>query len=663
MRLTRLLLTAATAGSLVILALVANAAAHRVATRPAPRNQQSAPIPTLPTPPSTPSTPTPTTPTTRDPKAQSDPSLRLHLAFGKGKVRGNQATDALGATSFTIHGKPEELVIGPGRGYQFRGATDWLELADDVAHAPFLPAADFSASAWVNLAATTEYGGILGAIQDNGDAESGWCLGYTHDAFTFALATKGADDGDGKLTYLKAKTTLIPGRWYFVAATYDGKTMRLFVNGQLDAESAQQNGPILYPAKGPVAACAYKDDNEFFPMQGTFFEIKLHHRALSSQEIADEHAAGARLSSYQPPVDTSQRFLAKPYLQWATTDGITIMWETALPGRGFVEFGESLPYSSKTPLGSLGTMHEIRISGLKLHTPYFYRTTTIADDGSSLVSDPLTFQTNVAPEAPFAFAIIGDTQRNKPVIEKLQAFSYSLRPNFQIHLGDVVDTGPDKNEWIDELLPASWPLMSRVCLFPSIGNHEKDHSHYYQYFSLPDPECWYTYTYGNGQFFVLDSNKPVDPDSPQGLWLQDQLAKSSATWKFVYHHHPVYSSDENDYGDTYKEKSTFGAPRHRALAPIYERHNVDIVFNGHIHSYERTWPIRGGKVDPSGVRYIIAGGGGGGLESSGPSRAWFTQRVYRGHHVAHVMIHGKSLHLQAFDLEGRLFDTMDLHKP
>ncbi len=590
-----------------------------------------------------------------------DPSLKLHLAFGKGKVRGGKAFDALG-NAFTILGKPEELVIGPGRGYHFRGATDYLLLAETLKNATFLPDAEFSASAWVNIAATTEYGGILGGIQDNGDAERGWCLGYTKDAFTFALATKGADDGDGKLTYLKGKTPLVTGRWYYIAATYDGQTMRLFVNGQLDAESAEQRGPILYPDAAPVVACAYKDNDEFFPMNGTFFEIKLHHRTLAPQEIADEHAAGARLSSYNPPVDTTQRFVVKPYLQWATTDGMTIMWETAFPGRSFVEFGESLPYASKTELASLGTMHEIRITGLKPHTPYFYRTTTVADDGSTIVSDPLTFQTNVLPDMPYAFAIIGDTQKNKPVIEKLQAFAFSLRPNFEIHLGDVVDTGPDKNEWVDELLPASWPLMSRVCLFPSIGNHEKDHSHYYQYFSMPDPECYYTYTYGNAQFFVIDSNKDVDPASPQGQWLERELAASKAAWKFAYHHHPVYSSDENDYGDTYKEPSTFGAPKHRILAATYEKHNVDIVFAGHIHSYERSWPIKAGKINDTGVRYIVAGGGGGGLESTGPSRAWFSQRVYRGHHIAQIMIHGKTLQLQTFDLEGRLIDTMDLKK-
>ncbi len=63
------------------------------------------------------------------------------------------------------------------------------------------------------------------------------------------------------------------------------------------------------------------------------------------------------------------------------------------------------------------------------------------------------------------------------------------------------------------------------------------------------------------------------------------------------------------------------------------------------------------------MRYITSGGGGGGLESAAPSRTWFAQRVYRGHHVSYAMVHGKTLQFQVFDLEGRLIDTFEYRKP
>lgn len=606
------------------------------------------------------------------PTPKVDPDLLLHIGIAAGKVKGANFTDATGKVAGKIVGNPMKSALGPGQGMRFNGSTDWLLVAENgLTTGAGLPTRDFTVSAWVAIHQATEYGSIIGCAQDNGDAETGWILGYTKDAFTFALSSAGVtDDQDGRLTYVKAKAPMALNTWYHVAATYDGRAMKLYVNGQLEGESRVQSGDIRYPTAAPYTIGCYKDDDEQFPMNGTLLEIRVLGRALTPAQIVEEFTPGVRLTNWQPELEKDQRFVVKPYLQAATTDGMTIMWETSRPGLGWVEYGERLPYSQKSAMPTKpGTMHEVRLTGLTAQTNYFYRVHTIDEDGKDLVGDELTFQTAVRPDSPYAFVVIGDTQKNKPVIEKLQAFAYTLRPNFEIHLGDVVDKGADKSEWTSELLEASWPLMSRVCMFPSIGNHEENHSLYYQYFSLPDPEFMYTYTYGNAQFFVLDTNKPVDTSSEQYAWLERELAKSKATWKFVYHHHPVVSSDENDYGDLYKTTSQFGDTKLKDLAPLFEKYGVDIDFNGHIHSYERTWPIvwRGpgeeSRVDlVKGVRYITSGGGGGGLESAGPSRAWFDQRVFRGHHICYLAIHDRTLQFQMFDLEGRLFDQMEIRK-
>ena len=113
-----------------------------------------------------------------------------------------------------------------------------------------------------------EWGGILGVIQDNGGAEKGWVLGYNEHHFTFALASDGADDGDGLMTYLAGKTRYDEGRFYHVCATYDGAVMRLYVNGKLDGESKAQSGTILYPDHAPLVLGGYVDDDEDHKFHG-----------------------------------------------------------------------------------------------------------------------------------------------------------------------------------------------------------------------------------------------------------------------------------------------------------------------------------------------------------------------------------------------------------
>ena len=96
---------------------------------------------------------------------------------------------------------------------------------------------------------------------------------------------------------------------------------------------------------------------------------------------------------------------------------------------------------------------------------------------------------------------------------------------------------------------------------------------------------------------------------------------------------------------------------------LYEKHNVDLVFNGHIHVYERTWPIRAGKVDTKkGVLYITSGGGGGALESFSPVPTWFKAQNRSVYHFCYVSIHGGRLGLKAFDEKGNLFDSFELNK-
>ena len=85
-----------------------------------------------------------------------------------------------------------------------------------------------------------------------------------------------------------------------------------------------------------------------------------------------------------------------------------------------------------------------------------------------------------------------------------------------------------------------------------------------------------------------------------------------------------------------------------------------MVFFGHLHSYERTWPIKNGRVNRNGVVYVQTGGAGGNTEEASPTRNWFTGRVYSGYHYVLVHVEGDKLELVAVDTEGHQRDHFEL---
>jgi Icc-related predicted phosphoesterase len=312
-------------------------------------------------------------------------------------------------------------------------------------------------------------------------------------------------------------------------------------------------------------------------------------------------------------------------------------------------------------------IHKAELKDLESGTPYFYNIKAIAHDGTTMESGVLTFTTAVDESASYSFAVIGDTEARPHVNDRIAKMVWEERPNFIVIVGDLTDGGvkDHKFEWNYEYFQGVGQLSSRVPVFPTPGNGEDDLYWYNKYHSLPDNEGFYSFKFGNAEFFMLNSNKAEEfgPGQKQYVWLEDKLKTSTAKWKFVAHHHAPYSADDDDYGDSWKGPNDMGDLAIRKIVPLYEKYKVDMVFFGHLHTYQRTLAIRDGKVNNNnGVIYVQGGGGGGNLEDFAPSRAWFSAKTYRGHHYFTITVHEGNLNLKMYDTEGRLKDYLDLKK-
>lgn len=609
--------------------------------------------------------------------AHDGPDPRCCWLFEESRVS-EKKLKSIAGPDLSCDGQPLIEKVVKGTCLRLDGLSNAWKVADDWdSTRKVLPEDALTVSAWVSLDETLPYGGIISAFQDNGDAETGWVLGFNQNHFTFGLSTVGADDGDGRMTYLSGTSIIRKGKWYHVCGVYDGQAMQLWVDGNLESESLDQKGKILYPQKAKLVLGAYSDVNEHFVMSGRLSQVFVYDLAAKPAWIAHDFEHQKEWSELPPVLDPARgfEFLVKPYLQYATTDSIRVVCEVNKPAEVKVRYGETASFGQEVACTSPDRLiHTAELRGLNPETGYYYQV-VVKEEGydREIATGYASFQTASLPETPFAFAVIADTQGNPKVNGRLAQHAWALRPNFTIIPGDLVDDGLKKNQWVQEFFASMNPLFSRVPFYPVLGNHERNADHYYRYMELPPPEYYYSFEYGNAKFFMIDSNKKVDPASEQYQWLEKELieldrkrqsGESKILWTFVSYHHPSYSSDEDDYGNLWKGKSTWGDLRIRPLCELFDRYGIDMVWNGHIHSYERTWPIRGGKVvQDNAPVYMITGGGGGGLEQAGPIRPGFQNNVKRGHHFVYVSINGKTLELKAYDLDGMLFDQIVFKKP
>jgi 3',5'-cyclic AMP phosphodiesterase CpdA len=192
-------------------------------------------------------------------------------------------------------------------------------------------------------------------------------------------------------------------------------------------------------------------------------------------------------------------------------------------------------------------------------------------------------------------------------------------------------------------------LQDRVNFYAVLGNHdvERGRSDQCQYplFNMGGKN-YYTMKQGDGlvEFFMLDS---TDFDAAQTGWLEKALSSSLSRWKIAILHHPLYSSG-NKHGSNMTLRTR--------LEPLFIKHNVNAVFSGHDHIYERTKPQQG-------IQYFVTGAGGksrrGGVDLKSPFRE---VSFDEDNHFMVVEIAHQQISFQAISELGRVIDRGSIHQ-
>ena len=191
---------------------------------------------------------------------------------------------------------------------------------------------------------------------------------------------------------------------------------------------------------------------------------------------------------------------------------------------------------------------------------------------------------------------MGDAQTGLENWGKRLFTAYRRHPGLEFIMlaGDLVDRGNERTNW-DHFFLRAEEIFERMPVMPCVGNHEyldMGPRLYRSFFALPRngpagiaPGLVYSFEVGSAFIAVLDSTLAVSDlreARRQADWLDDALAHTRAPWKLVMFHHPVYPS--HPWRDTPVLRDHW--------VPVFDKHRVDLVLQGHDHAYLRTYPMR-----------------------------------------------------------------------
>lgn len=159
--------------------------------------------------------------------------------------------------------------------------------------------------------------------------------------------------------------------------------------------------------------------------------------------------------------------------------------------------------------------------------------------------------------------------------------------NFAISAGDQVNkTGKPKEEEYAAYLSAS--ALKSLPVATTIGNHDSLNPDYSYHFNNPNPTGLgmtqgggdYYYSYGSGLFVVLNTNNYNVAEHEQTLKKAVENFPD-ATWRVVTIHQDIYGSGL-DHSDT------DGMILRTQLTPVFDQYDIDVVLQGHDHTYSRS---------------------------------------------------------------------------
>ncbi len=337
--------------------------------------------------------------------------------------------------------------------------------------------------------------------------------------------------------------------------------------------------------------------------------------------------------------------------------------DSKLEGKAKKTEGTFAPWEEGSTL-AMG--HKVVFENLLPETEYVYR----VGDGEHW-SEWIQFETSSDKAEKFSFLYFGDIQDDvKSYGSRILRQGYSDFPqsDFLLFAGDIVSKS-NESYWREFFYAGGWMLS----MLPSIatpGNHEYDShkdrnrtfsKHWKQIYTMPanspsreyDSRFYYVDYQGVRIVSVDGSALQTNVDDTAMLlnWLDKTLLENPYPWSIIITHIPMYSCSYGRKDQKYQAM----------LRPVIEKHGVDLVLQGHDHSYCRGQNLAAVSSDCKNPPMYVVSMAGPKMYALDPN-FWSDRVATRTQLYQHITVSNDTLHYESYTVASELYDEFMLVK-
>lgn len=262
-----------------------------------------------------------------------------------------------------------------------------------------------------------------------------------------------------------------------------------------------------------------------------------------------------------------------------------------------------------------------------------------------------------------SFLYFGDAQNDiRNHWSRLLRNAFRARPDidFMLHGGDLINRSNHDIEW-GEWFSAGAFIHATIPSAMTPGNHEYGKGpvlspQWRPQFTLPENgpaglnETSFEINYDQLKIVALDATLIYDfpeTEAASVRWLDSVFTHNPRKWKVVLVHFPLYST-----------KSNRDNPRLREVfQPVFEKHKVDLILQGHDHAYGR-----GVKESHGHASVYVVSNAGPKMYEVGENKDWMVKKAAMVQMFQVITLEGDTLDYQAYTADGTRYDAFSLLK-